>query len=103
LDQGDSRGLNYLIGLGAVTGGAISGTYLVYAVSSLANPADLAPIALGLLTAFLGATLLNTIGAGLFMELMYGRATGISDYGVGALIGTAVTYLTVLSYVYNTT
>ena len=103
MSPGEGRGAKYSVGIGALTGGLISASYLVYVFSVLPDPADFSPVAGGLVAAFLGATLVNTLVAALIIEMRHGNLDAISDYGAGAVIGTVVTFLTVISFIFNTT
>lgn len=92
----------YSTGLGALTGGTVSAAYLVYAISLLPDPTDIAPVFVGLLLAAVGATLVNSLFAMLFLEFRFGNTRGISEYAAGTVIGTVVVYSTIFFYLYNT-
>lgn len=84
-----------------MTGGLISASYLVYTISLLPESTEVVQVAPGLVLAFLAATLLNTLVAALLMEVKYGHIESMSDYGAGTIIGSAVTYLTIISFIFS--
>ncbi|MDA4124468.1 MAG: hypothetical protein OK438_03350 [Thaumarchaeota archaeon] len=90
--------LPYLLGLGALTGGVVSAAYLVFVSPALAAGVVPLPLLFGLLLTFLVATILNSLLMGVILTLRFGTTGGLSDYFSGALIGSVVTYATIVFY-----
>jgi hypothetical protein len=100
-EGGKRNGLPYPSGLGALTGGLVSSAYLVLVSPALAAGLVPLPVLSGLLLTFLGATILNTALMGVILTLRFGTTLGLSDYASGAVIGTIVTYATVIFFFFS--
>lgn len=94
-------GIPYPEGIGALIGGIVSGVYLLLASPELASGTVSFTLLIGLAATFIAATVLNSMVAAVLAIWLFKRTTGVRDYLAGAVIGSAVAYLTVIFYFFS--